>query len=39
MREIQNEVLAEKINGVRVFEPKIEGPLGDVVEIIDVPRC
>ena len=24
MREIENEVLAQKINGGRVFEPKIE---------------
>ena len=39
MREIENEVLAEKINGGRVFEPKIEGLLGDAVEIIGVPRC
>ena len=37
MREIENEVLAQKINGGRVFEPKIEDPLDDVVEIIDVP--
>ena len=39
MREIENEVLAEKINGGRVLEPKIEGLLGDAVEIIGVPRC
>ena len=37
MREIENEVLAQKINGGRVFEPKIEDPLDDVVKIIDVP--
>ena len=37
MREIENEVLAQKINGGRVFEPKIDDPLDDVVEIIYVP--
>ena len=37
MREIENEVLAQKINRGRVFEPKIDDPLDDVVEIIDVP--
>ena len=36
MREIENEVLAKK-NDSRIFEPKIEDPLDDVVEIIDVP--
>ena len=37
MREIEKEVLAQKINGGWVFEPKIEDPLGDVVKIIDMP--
>ena len=37
IREIENEVLAQKINGGRVFEPKTEDPLDDVVEVIDVP--
>ena len=37
MREIKNEALVQKINNGRVFEPKIEDPLDDVVEIIDVP--
>ena len=36
MREIENEVLAKKINDGRIFEPKIEDPLDDVIEIIDV---
>ena len=36
-REIENEVLAQKINRGRVFVPKIEDPLDDVVKIIDVP--
>ena len=37
MRETENDVLAQKINGGRVFEPKTEDPLDNVVEIIDVP--
>ena len=37
MTEIENEALVQKINKGRVFEPKIEDPLDDVVEIIDVP--
>ena len=37
MREIENEVLAKKINNGRIFEPKIEDPLDDVMEIIDLP--
>ena len=36
MRETVNEVLAKKINDGRIFEPKIEDPLDDVIEIIDV---
>ena len=36
MRETENEVLAKKINDGRIFEPKIEDPLDDVIEIIDV---
>ena len=35
MREIENEVLAKKINDIRIFEPKIEDPLDDVIETID----
>ena len=37
MRGTVNEVLAKKINDGRIFEPKIEDPLDDVIEIIDVP--
>ena len=37
MREIENEVLAKKINDGRIFEPKIEDPLDDVIDIIDLP--
>ena len=37
LREIENETLAKKINEERVFEAKIEDPLDEVVEIIDVP--
>ena len=36
MRETVNEVLAKKINDGRIFELKIEDPLDDVIEIIDV---
>ena len=37
MREIENEVMAKKINNDRIFEPKIEDLLDDVIEIIDQP--
>ena len=37
MREIENEVLAKKINDCWIFKPKIEDPLDDVIEIIDLP--
>ena len=37
LREIENETLAKKINDERIFEPKIEDPLDEVIEIIDVP--
>ena len=37
MREIENEIIAKKINDDRIFEPKIEDPLDDVIEIIDQP--
>ena len=36
MREIENEVLAQKINS-RMFGPKIKDSLDDVIEIIDMP--
>ena len=36
IREIENEVLAKKVNDGRIFEPKIEDPLDDVIDIIDV---
>ena len=34
MREIENEVAAQKIKEKTVFEPKIEDSLDDVIEII-----
>ena len=37
LREIRNENLAKKINEERIFEPKIENPLDEVIEIINVP--
>ena len=37
LREIENENLAKKINEERIFEPKIENPLDEVIEIINVP--
>ena len=37
MREIENEAMAKKINDDRIFEPKIEHPLDDVIEIFDQP--
>ena len=37
LREIGNENLAKKINEERIFEPKIENPLDEVIEIINVP--
>ena len=37
LREIENETLAKKINDERIFEQKIEDPLDEVIEIIDVP--
>ena len=37
MREIENQVIAKKINNGRIFESKIEDPLDDVIEIIDLP--
>ena len=37
LREIGNENLAKKINEERIFEPKIEDPLDEVIEITDVP--
>ena len=37
LREIENETLAKKINEERTFDAKIEDPLDEVVEIINVP--
>ena len=37
MREIENEVAAQKIKQKTVFEPKIGDPLDDVIKIIDLP--
>ena len=38
LREIENDLLAKKINDGRIFEPKIQDPLDDVIEIIDDPN-
>ena len=38
MREIEEEMLAKKINKGRVFEPKINDPLEDVIERIEKPE-
>ena len=37
LREIENEQITKKINEERVFEPKIEDSLDDLLEIIDMP--
>ena len=37
-REIENELLAKKINEERIFEPKISNPLDDVIEIMGDPN-
>ena len=36
LREIENENLARKINEDRIFETKIEDPLEEIIEIIDL---
>ena len=38
MRDVENELLAKKTNETRMFEPKIQDPLGDVIEIFDEPK-
>ena len=38
MREIEEEMLAKKINNGRVFESNVNDPLVDVIEIIDEPE-
>ena len=38
MRELENELLAKKLNDGRIFEPKIQDPLDDVIEILDKPE-
>ena len=38
MRDLENELLAKKINETRIFEPKIQYPLDDVIEIFDEPK-
>ena len=37
-RQIDNELLAKKLNDSRIFEPKIQNPLDDFIEIIDEPN-
>ena len=38
MRDLENELLAKKVNETRIFEPKIQDPLDDVIEIFDEPK-
>ena len=38
MREIENQTIAQTINEGRIFEPKIEDPLDDALEIIGQPN-
>ena len=38
-REIDNEILAKRINDGCIFTPKINNPLDDVIEIIDDPNA
>ena len=38
-RQIENDSLAKKINDGRIFTPKINNPLDDVIEIIDNPNA
>ena len=38
MREIENNLLARKIGDSRIFEPKIQDPLDDVIEILHDPN-
>ena len=38
MRDVENELLAKKTNETRMFEPKIQDPLDDVIEIFDEPK-
>ena len=37
LRETENKQITEKINEERMFEPKIEDPLDDVLDIINMP--
>ena len=37
LKEIENDHINKKINEERVFQPKTEDPLDDVIEIIDMP--
>ena len=37
LREIENKVIAKKINDDKIFEAKIEDSLDEVIEIIDLP--
>ena len=37
MREIENQIIAKKLNDGRTFEPKIQDLWDDVIEILDVP--
>ena len=37
LREIENEQAKRLINEKTIFEPKIEDPLDDAIEIIDLP--
>ena len=37
-RQEEHDLLAKKINDGRIFEPKIQNPLEDVIEILDDPN-
>ena len=37
-RQTDNELLSKNLNDGRIFEPKIQNPLDDVIEIIDEPN-
>ena len=37
-RQLENDLLAKKINDGRIFEPKIQDSLDDVIEIFDEPN-
>ena len=38
MRDLENEPFTKNINETRIFEPKIQNPLDDAIEILDEPE-